>query len=594
MGFDDPRALDPKMERARGFIVVLLAAAIFVGCIYSPPHLMDDVDAVQAQISRNMLQSGDWVTARLNGVAYLEKSPLGYWLSATSYAIFGVHDWAGRLPLALAVVLLCFVTYRFGRWAFGGDAGFYAGIVLSSSVGLFLFTRIIIPDAILTLTITVALWALLRALDPHETHPRLWPYVIGVCFGLGLLLKGLIAMAFPIGAAFFYLLFTGQIVSLEAWRKLRPFSVALVMTAIAVPWYVLATLHNPPYFEFSMHSGPGQYHGFFWFYFINEHVLRFLNLRYPRDYNTVPRLWFWLFHLLWLFPWSLYGGAAAGLNYRPTDRAGRARLMALCWIGVVLVFFTFSTTQEYYSMPTYPAFALLLGSAIATNNKWVRRGSVSVAVIAAVSLAVIAVVLVKVWTLPTPGDISSALVQHPELYTLSLGHMGDLTLQSFAYLRLPLALAGVAGVVGVLGIRRPVLAGGLMMLIFFHAARLAMVAFDPYLGSKPLAEALESAPPGKLIEADAYYAFSSVFFYTNRTALLWNGRRDNLEYGSYAPGAPQVFIDDARFQQLWCGDERYYLLTEDHDLPHLKALVGDSMVHVVKESGGKFLLSNKA
>src|SRR5215467_941463 len=84
-------------------IILIIVTTIFVGCIYSPPHLMDDVDAVQAQISRNMLESGDWVTARLNGVPYLEKSPLGYWLSATSYDIFGVHDWAGRLPLALGV-----------------------------------------------------------------------------------------------------------------------------------------------------------------------------------------------------------------------------------------------------------------------------------------------------------------------------------------------------------------------------------------------------------------------------------------------------------------------------------------------------------
>ena len=97
MGFDDPSPVGRKMENVRGLIVILLAAAVFLGCIYSPPHLMDDVDAVQAQISRNMLQSGDWVTARLNGVPYLEKSPLGYWLSATSYRIFGVHDWAARL-----------------------------------------------------------------------------------------------------------------------------------------------------------------------------------------------------------------------------------------------------------------------------------------------------------------------------------------------------------------------------------------------------------------------------------------------------------------------------------------------------------------
>ena len=312
----------------RGLIVVLLAAAIFLGCIYSPPHLMDDVDSVQAQISRTMFQSGDWVTARLDGVAYLEKSPMGYWLTATSYSIFGVKDWAARLPLALAVITLCFITFRFGTWAFGSDAGFYSGIVLSTSVGLFLFTRLIIPDAILTLTITVALWSLLRVLDPEEPRPHLWPYVIGVCFGLGLLLKGLIAMVFPIGASFFYLLLTRQLFLPKTWQRIRPILIVAIMAAVAMPWYVLATLHNPPYFDFTMHSGPGQYHGFFWNYFINEHVLRFLNLRYPHDYNTVPRLWFWLFHLIWFFPWSLYGGAVAGLNFRPVDRAGRVRLLA--------------------------------------------------------------------------------------------------------------------------------------------------------------------------------------------------------------------------------------------------------------------------
>ena len=80
---------------------------MFLGGIISPPSLMDDVDAVQAQIGRNMLESGDWVTARLNRVAYLEKSPMKYWLIAISYKIFGVHDWAARLPIALAAICLC-------------------------------------------------------------------------------------------------------------------------------------------------------------------------------------------------------------------------------------------------------------------------------------------------------------------------------------------------------------------------------------------------------------------------------------------------------------------------------------------------------
>src|SRR5579864_7192382 len=84
--------------------VVLFAATIYLGCIVSPPSLMDDVDAVQAQIARNMLDSGDWVTARLDGVPYLEKAPLIYWAIAVSYKLFGVHDWAARIPVVLSAI----------------------------------------------------------------------------------------------------------------------------------------------------------------------------------------------------------------------------------------------------------------------------------------------------------------------------------------------------------------------------------------------------------------------------------------------------------------------------------------------------------
>jgi 4-amino-4-deoxy-L-arabinose transferase-like glycosyltransferase len=561
---------------------------------------MDDVDAVQAQIARNMLESGDWVTARLDHIAYLEKSPMVYWAMAVSYRVFGVHDWAARLPLALCVVLLCWLTYRFGRWAFSDSAGMYAGVALATCIGLYLFTRILIPDAMVTLTITGAIWAWLRLLEPDETHPRKWAAIMGLCFGLGLLLKGLIAIVFPILTGVVFMVVTKQIFSLPAWRKLNLLVVISVAVVIAAPWHVLATLRNPPYFAFSMHSGPGEYRGFFWFYFFNEHLLRFLNLRYPRDYNTVPRALFWLFNLIWLFPWSAYLPAAAKLSYREESRAARVRLMALCWIGAVMVFFTFSTTQEYYSMPIYPAVALLIGSALDSGSRWLKAGKWIVFGIAATASVALAGVLFWVRNIPAPGDISQAVSQHPELYTLSLGHMGDLTLQSFAYLKLPLLLAVTAfGVIAGLLLffrnqqRSAVLAIAAGMIIFFQASRIALVRFDPYLGSHALAVALDQSPPGQLIEADAYYAFSSVFFYTDRTALLLNGRVNNLEYGSYAPMAPQIFIDDARFTQLWNKPDRYYLLTYGGDMPHMQQLVGRANLIVVRANGGNFLLTNK-
>jgi 4-amino-4-deoxy-L-arabinose transferase-like glycosyltransferase len=578
--------------------VLLFAGAVYLGCIISPPSLMDDVDAVQAQIARTMLTSGDWVTARLDGVAYLEKSPLLYWTIAVTYKVFGVHDWAARIPVALSAMGLAWLTAAFGIWAFGRRAGFYAGLIVATCIGLFLFTRVLIPDVMLTLTIALAMWAFLRALDEEEAHPRWWAFVLAACLGTGLLLKSMVAVLFPIAAGAIYLFLTHQLFARRTWQRLRPFSGVLIVLLIAAPWHVLATLRNPPYFSFSFRSVPGEYHGFLWFYFMNEQVLRFLNLRSPRDYNTVPRLYFWLFHLLWLFPWSVYFPAVAKLSFKPLDRAGRTRLLALCWTGFMLVFFTFSTTQEYYTMPCYPALALLLGSAMAADGVWIRRGTRVLAAIAGCAAAALMVILALVWSVPAPGDISSALTQRPGTYTLSLGHMGDLTLSSFAYLRLPLALAAVAFLAGALGTwratgRRAFVAAGLMMVLFFQAARVAMVVFDPYLSSRPLAEALLRAPEGKLIVDHHYYTFSSVFFYTNRTALLLNGRFNNLVYGSYAPGAPDVFIDDAQWKEMWLGTERCYVAISDYAVPRLEKLVGKAALHVVKASGGKVVLTNQ-
>ena len=559
---------------------------------------MDDVDAVQAQISRNMLTSGDWVTARLDGVAYLEKAPLVYWLMAGSYKIFGVHDWAARIPIALSVMGLAWLTAAFGVWAFGRRAGFYAGLCMSTCIGLFLFTRILIPDVMLTFTITLAMWAFLRALDEEEPHPRFWAFLLAASFGVGLLLKSLVSIVFPIAAAVIYLLLTKQFFSLRAWKRLHPISGFFIAMAIAVPWHVLATLRNPPYFSLSMHSGPGEYHGFLWFFFINEQLLRFLNLRYPRDYNTVPRLYFWLFHFLWLFPWSVYLPAIVKLPFKPVDRAGRARLLALCWTGFLLVFFTFSTTQEYYSMPCYPALALLIGSAMAIGGVWIRRATRVLAAIAAAAGVACLAIFFAVRHLPTHGDISGALSRHPSAYTLSLGHMLDLTFDSFAYLRLPLVVAGVAFLLGAAGTfrwtgQRAYLATALMMVLFFHAARMALVVFDPFLTSKPLVETLLRAPEGKLILGKAYYSFSSIVFYTNSTPLILNGRYFNLEYGSYAPGSPDVFIDNARFQTLWNQPQRYYLVAFPNQVEGLEKLVGHDSLNTVAESGGKLLFTNR-
>ncbi|MDE3197896.1 MAG: glycosyltransferase family 39 protein, partial [Acidobacteriota bacterium] len=404
---------------------------------------------------------------------------------------------------------------------------------------------------------------------------------------------------FPIAAGLIYLAVTRQLFDTRTWKRLRPFAGTIIILAIAAPWHVLATLRNPPYFDFTMRSVPGEYHGFLWFFFVNEQLLRFLNLRYPRDYNTVPRPLFWLLHFAWFFPFSAFLLRAFRLKYRGEDRASRMRLLALCWAGTVLGFFTLSTTQEYYSMPAYPAFALLMASAMITAPEGWWRWSFRVAgAIFFAALLAIAGILWASWSYPTPGDIAQALAEHPEAYTLSLGHMGDLTLRSFAYLRLPLVVAGVATLIGAIGgfflnRTRAVLALCATMVLFYQAARLALIAFDPYLGSYPLAMALKNAPPGGFIVDDPYYEMSGIFFYTNRTGLILNGRKNNLEYGSYAPGAPHVFIGDADFIARWKSPDRWYIASEDEKVRRLRDLVGAENLHPLVNSGGKTLYVNR-
>lgn len=580
-------------------MVVLFASAIFLGGVISPPSLMDDVDAAQAQVARTMLTSGDWVTGHLDGVRFLDKAPLKYWLTVVCYKIFGVQDWAARLPGALAAIALAWIMVRFGRWAFSAQTGFYAGLIVATCVGLFLFTRIVIPDAMLTLSITLCLWSFLRVLDEAEARPKLWAYAFWFTLATGMLLKGLIGVVFPVGIAFVYLLVTRQVFATATWRRLRVITGLLLFLLVAAPWHILAILHNPPYFDFTMHGGPGEYRGFFWFYFINDQLLRFFNARYPRDYNTVPRLAFWLLHFAWLFPWSVYFFSSLRRRFRPLERAGRVWTMALGWAGFILLFFTFSTTQEYYSMPAYPALALLLAVGMASGSgKALDVSSRVLGTVLTVGVLIGTTLLFIVRHAPTPYDISYALSQHSNDYTLSLGHMQDLNIAALAYLRLPLAvalLAGLVGAVGAWGFRgeRRLLAIALMMVIFCHAARLALVVFDPFLSSRALAEALNRSAKGTLIISGAYYTFSSVFFYTGETALILNGQETNLEYGSYAPDAPPVFIHNEGFVNLWNGPRLHYLAVEDEKLPSIEKLVSPATLYKVISAGGKTLYCNR-
>src|SRR5437899_2261328 len=373
------------LRSASYWMLAVVFAAVFLGSLFSPP-LLDDADSTHAEAAREMFVSGDYVTLHINGVRYLEKAPLPYWLVVASYHLFGINEFSTRLPMAISVLLLGVLALVWGRRAFGERAGIYAALFVYTAAGVFLFTRILIPDVLLSVLIAAPLYFFLTALDSRADS---WRWYAGyACIALGVLTKGLIALAFPGGAAFIYLAVTGE------WRRWREFRVGTglaLFLVMAAPWHILAGLRNT--------GGQGG-HGFFWFYFVNEHFIRFLGRRYPRDYNKLPWALYWSLHIVWLFPWSFYLPAAIGViieerragvwrgsaqvkieshegpegTRRETGRedAGRrsnfaARTTLLCWLlaGLVLVFFAISTNQEYYTFPAYFPLLMLLADGIA-------------------------------------------------------------------------------------------------------------------------------------------------------------------------------------------------------------------------------------
>ena len=221
----DTKTLLRPQQAPSSLAVWLLFGAIFIAVqfcsLFSPP-LLDDVDAAHAQAAQHMVDTGDLITSQIDGIRYIEKPPLPYWVVAASYVVFGENTFATHLPNSLAMLGLTWLAWLWTRRAWGDRAGLYAGLATLTAVGPFLFTRFIIPEAELSFFLLVALYALISGLEDDKPARFYWIYA---CVALAMLTKGLIAPVFFIGAAVPYLLLTGQ---WRRWRVLKPFTGTLL------------------------------------------------------------------------------------------------------------------------------------------------------------------------------------------------------------------------------------------------------------------------------------------------------------------------------------------------------------------------------
>jgi 4-amino-4-deoxy-L-arabinose transferase-like glycosyltransferase len=591
----------PRTTPASLLILTALWLAIYAAGMFAPP-LLDDVDTIHAEAAREMLLRHDWVTMYSNGLRYLEKAPLMYWALAASYELFGISDWSTRLPLMLGFLTLVLATYGLGSYALDERGGFYSGLALVTSVGPYIFTRFLIPDVLVGLWLTISYYFFLRSLE-QETPSRLTCWGFAAACAVNVLTKGLIGLVFPVATIGLYLLLTRN---LRHLAKLRILSSTAVFFALAAPWHVLAAMRNP---------AQGEARGFLWFYFVNEHIMRFLNKRVPPGYDTVPLVLFWALLVLWLVPWAVFlpqalrdvpfpGGELGSLDHRK-----RANLLFFLWALVILLFFSFSTRQEYYTIPALPGVALLAGgwlareSAADSSEAERRAGRVSSLVLMIVGTVAAAVGLAlfsRTHQPPAGVDLADLLKKNPQDYDFSLGHVLDFTPQALGMFRGPLLGASLSLLFGTIPnwwMRRrgrPALGNAAlssMMVCLLTCVHVSFARFSPILSSHDLAMAIQKEyRPGDLIVVDGeYHQASTLNFYTHIPLRVLHEPSGNLWYGAKFPDAPYVFETRQSFAVLWSSPTRVFLWTDQDDPKELHGMP----YFLLARSGGKAIFTNR-
>jgi 4-amino-4-deoxy-L-arabinose transferase-like glycosyltransferase len=656
----------PSRPRSTLFTILLLWIAFYASFTLLTPALLDDADSVHAEVAREMLLRHDYITLYANGIRYLEKSPLLYWsmaitmrlsqlLGATSPRALAV---AARIPIALTILALALIIEAFARRLFHSTrAGLYAALITLSSSGIFLFSRILLPDADVCLWTTLALFFFWRTeelgstIDQPAVAARVRLYCAGfaAACALNVLSKGLIGIVFPVAIATLYLLISrGLQVTLLRLRQLHIGTSLLVFLAIAAPWHILAGLANPTQghpapFHFINHHWlvplptDGNVRGWFWFYFMNEHVLRYLNLRVPHDYDTAPLWLFWGLCLIWLMPWSAFLFRAVFTPMRRAVESARARIgtpekifsrlnsdmggpriFLILWAALPLLFFSLSTRQEYYVLPALPALAILVAgwlslevqttastSPIADRLRRRNDHVVTFVLVAGTIFAAASLYFLLHTRAPAPNtDLAALLAQNPGDYALSMGHFLDLNANALGLFRIPLALAALSLFVcplTALLLRKNskphaanlALAAG--AFTFLLAVHLGLQTFAPVLTSAQLAEAIApQVHPNDLIAIHGEYeSGSTLSFYLQRSNIhILDGRSSNLWYGSFFPDAPPIFETPQSIAAKWPGPQRIFLWQSLTDPPNTLPTL-PTPVYILVKSGGKEIVSNQ-
>ena len=529
---------DPAFSRP--WLLILLAS-LTVAWFGSLDHrrLIKPDEGRYAEIAREMAASGDWVTPRLNGIKYFEKPPLQYWATAAAFKAFGEHDWTARIWPATTGFLGIVLAWFTARRLFGRDAGWLAAAALASSFFYVVIGHFNTLDMGLCFFLQLAFSSFLLAqrADASAKECRNWMLLAWAGAALAVLSKGLISLVLPGATLALYSLVTRDF---SAWRKLYALPGATLFLAIAAPWHVLATVHNPEFTHF---------------YFIHEHFERFLT----KVHGRVEPWWYFVPVLFAAaLPWSTLACHAVVVQWKVPGDKGRALRLLAIWCAFTLLFFSASGSKlPSYILPILPAFALIVSAFLAR----ITAKELAIHAGATAMLAALALVLVSRVTDRADADTPLALLDAYEKILI-----GAATIWLFG----SLIAVGLAQ-------RRRIREAALSLAVStFAMGTLAMLGHENLSPSNSAWHIAREVEPMLAPNTPFYsvrYFEHTLPYYLKRTLILVD-YRDEMGFGlNQEPhlGVPTV----AQFELRWRADadafavmtEEMRLELESHGLP---------------------------
>lgn len=547
-------------------VLLLLAAAplFFPGLTVS--GFLDN-EGRYAEVAREMLLTGDWLTPHMNGEVFLNKPPLMFWLTALAFRLAGPSE-AARAVSGLATLGTLALLYALGTRLWNARAGLASAAVFLTMSLTVTEARSLRPDALLTFLLSLSLWGALRLWEAPEDRAgtvALWGGV-----GLGVMTKGLLGLVLPV-----------LVLAPALWlarrpdrtRHLLPWGGLLLAAALILPWHFAAGVVND---------------GFWWDYVVNQHFLVFFDRKFPRDHIPHPLWLSWSIFTFRLFPWVVLLVPALLAQVRRA-RASRAfpDWLPVTWFAAIALFFSFAMGRlEHHFIPAVPGAALLIGafcanlggtgeSSLRSGFRWMWALSTLVLLFGAAGL--LAVSSATLGRLPEP-------------------HLG--TIQALAKASMGLLVMGGAVALGCLFRRDPLAAVGTVAVTFYLfgvCTIRGMNAVEPLLSARPLIRSLSPnliAASTLAYEAGEEYQQCGVLDYYLQSRVIL------LEPPGFIPptylkrDVSRLFTKRDRFWADWARGDRRYLLFSDPQKPLDRPDDFPQPHYEVARGGGRVVLTN--